>query len=134
MQANEDTEIQETMLKHSQYIRKFSKIVRCVCYIFIFFANINPLLENNLLLPTSVPGINTNTTTFFWIMYILQIIELYFVIILLLEFVQSYISFVVFGIAQIEVLNRRISLIGVNKNSIQAELKECSIFHLKIIE
>lgn len=99
----------------------------------MFFANINPVLEKNLLLPTSVPGINTKTNTFFWIMYLLQVVELYFVIKLMLPFIESYISFVVFGIAQIEVLNQRISKIGVDKNSIKSELKECSIFHLKII-
>lgn len=133
MQTLEDAEIQKIMLKHSEYIRIFSKIVQYVCYTFMFFANINPLLEKNLLLPTSVPGINTKTNTFFYIMYFLQVIELYFVIKLMLPFIQSYISFIVFGIAQIEVLNRRISLIGVNENSIKFELKECSIFHLKII-
>lgn len=121
------------MRSHSDYIRKLSKAVRYASYILVFFSNMNPLLERKLLLPTYIPGINNETTTFFWIMYILQIIELYFVIKLMLPFIQTYLSFVIFGVAQIKVLNRRLSLLGVRKAHIKSELKSCSIFHLEIV-
>lgn len=133
LQAFEDKEIEKIMLKNSEYIRKLSKAVRYTVYTFVFVANINPLIERKLLLPTSIPGMNTDTSTFFWIMYFPQIIEIYYVVKLMLPFVDTSVSFLVFGLAQLQVLNHKLSFIGVDKMSIKRELKSCTVFHLQIL-
>lgn len=86
------------------------KLLKFFGYVMVSFCYLNAIFEKQPLYPTYVPGVDQNNITLFWIMFIYQIPEIYIASFILLSYIHSTLTFIMFGIAQVQILNHKISL------------------------
>lgn len=78
----------------------------------VSFVYANVIFEKKPLYPTYIPGVDPNNVKFFWIIFVYQIPEIFIASFILLSYIHSTLSFIVFGIAQIQILNHKIGLLS----------------------
>lgn len=89
------------------------KLLKFFGYVMVSFCYLNAIFEKKPLYPTYIPGVSQNSTTLFWIMFVYQIPEIYIASFILLSYIHSTLSFIMFGIAQVQILNHKISLLSI---------------------
>lgn len=107
-------------------MRRIAKLIRYFGWLLFSFSCLNPLIENQNknFFPSYIPGVNTNTTTVFWILYFLQMPIIYLAIVIMLAHVYMFLSFIVFGTSQIQILNFKIKQLNSTKNDGQSLISE----------
>lgn len=101
------------------------KFLKYFAYVTISFCNLNALFEKKPLYPTYIPGVGQNNITFTWIIIVYQIPEIYIAMFILVSYIHSILSFILFGIAQIQILSYKISLLSITDDGIN--LPETSV-------
>lgn len=92
------------------------KILKYFSCVMLVFLNLNALFERKPLYPTYIPGISRSSKPFFWIIFIYQIPEMYLALFFLNSYIHSTLTFIMFGTAQIQILNYKLSLLSLTKD------------------
>lgn len=122
-------------------MRNIAKLLKYFGILLFSFSCLNPLFENenNNFFPCYIPGVNTDTKVAFWILWFLQIPIIYLAIIIMLSHVYMFLSFIIFGTSQIQILNFKLKQLKSTENELElkplkANLIACIKFHYQIKE
>lgn len=105
------------MYKHSNYLKKISKTMKYFIYISFVLSCVTCISQKKLLYATYIPGIDINNV--FWIINPMQTGLTLITINIVYSYLNLIFSFIVFGIAQLRVLQYKISILSVEKDIVQ---------------
>lgn len=136
-----DKVVQEILLERSKYSIKLFRSCSYFAAFFLLFCMLNPLFEKNFVTPLHIPGIDENLyaadTIYWWILYLIQSVVYYYVLVLVIMYTSAFISFIQFGIAMIKILKYKINElqqfeeVGIKLNR---KIISCIKLHLEILK
>lgn len=142
METN-DKEVQEILLERSNYSIKLFRSCSYFAAFFLLFCMLNPLFEKNFVTPLHIPGIDqalyASDTIYWWIIYLIQGIVYYYVLVLVIMYTSAFISFIQFGIAMIQIMKYKINELQKfeddgNGNELNDKIISCIKLHLEILK
>lgn len=99
-------------------MKVLGKLLNFFGYVLVSFCIINAFFGKQPLYPTYIPGVNQNSIIFFWIIFIYQIPEIYIASFILLSYIHSTLTFIMFGVTQIQILNHKLGLLSSTENEL----------------
>lgn len=136
-----DKVVHEILEERSKYSIKLFRSCSYFAAFFLLFCMLNPLFEKNLVTPINIPGIDQNLyssdTIYWWIIYLIQGIVYYYVLVLVIMYTSAFISFIQFGIAMIKILKYKINELQKFEdfeNKLKEKIISCIQLHLEILK